>query len=188
MRCYIAYFHSTLLIKVVLTSNGTGNGTHGIQKQVELQDVQFTGHYLGGDFDEIAYDKSKAQRIINHEDIMLKTYSKIISTYTTLFEQYDCSLKVRLFWIDFSTERRSNRRLPFRIGYACYVCCEVQRDGKEVQVKSADGEADYYSLSATWMVSSIERSFLKAKASLYSDTDDIENDMKELFRLLSNDQ
>ena len=38
MRCYIAYFHSTLLIKVVLTSNGTGTGTHGIQKQVELQD------------------------------------------------------------------------------------------------------------------------------------------------------
>ena len=53
MRCYIAYFHSTLLIKVVLTSNGTGSGTHGIQKQVELQDVQFTGRYLGGDFDEI---------------------------------------------------------------------------------------------------------------------------------------
>ena len=116
---------------------------------------------------KFAYDKSKAQRIINHEDIMLKTYSKIISTYTSLFEQYDCSLKVRLFWIDFSTERRSNRRLPFRIGYACYVCCEVQRDGKEVQVKSADGEADYYSLSATWMVSSIERSFLKAKVSRY---------------------
>ena len=137
---------------------------------------------------KFAYDKSKAQHIINHEDIMLKTYSKIISTYTSLFEQYDCSLKVRLFWINFSTERRSNRRLPFRIGYACQVCCEVQRDGKEVQVKSADGEADYYSLSATWMVSSIERSFLKAKASLYSDTDDIENDMKELFRLLSNDQ
>ena len=63
MRCYIAYFQSTLLIKVVLTSNGTGNGTHGIQKQVELQDVQFTGHYLGGDF-----DKSKAQHIINHEE------------------------------------------------------------------------------------------------------------------------
>lgn len=101
MRCYIAYFHSTLLIKVVLTSNGTGNGTHGIQKQVELQDVQFTGHYLGGDFDEIAYDKSKAQHIINHEDIMLKTYSKIISTYTSLFEQYDCSLKVRLFGLIF---------------------------------------------------------------------------------------
>lgn len=55
---------------------------------------------------KFTYDKSKTQRIINHEDIMLKTYSKIISTYTSLFEQYDCSLKVRLFWIDFSTERR----------------------------------------------------------------------------------
>lgn len=132
------------------------------------------------------YDKSKTQRIINHEDVMLKTYSKIISTYSSLFKQYDCSLEVRLFWIDFSTKKRSDRRLPFHIGYACYVCCEVHRDGKEVQVKSVDGEADYYSLSATWMVSSIERSFLKAKVSLYSDTDDTENDMKELFRLLSN--
>lgn len=134
------------------------------------------------------YDKSKTQRIINHEDIMLKTYSKIINTYSSLFEQYDCFLEVGLFWIDFSTEKRSDRRLPFHVGYSCYVCCEVQRDGKEVQVKSVDGEADYYSLSATWMVSSIERSSFKAKVSLYSDTDDIENDMKELFRLLSNSQ
>lgn len=137
---------------------------------------------------KFAYDKKKAQRIISHENIMLETYSKIISRYSSLFEQYDCSLEVRLFWIDFSTEKRSNRRLPFHIGYACYVCCEVQRDGKEVHVKSIDGEADYYSLSATWMVSSIERNFFKTKVSLYSDTDDIENDMEELFRLLSNSQ
>ena len=135
-----------------------------------------------------AYDKENAQQIVNHENIMLETYSKIISSYSPLFEQYDCSLEVRLFWIDFSTEKRSNRRLPFHIGYACYVCCEVQRDGKEVHVKSIDGEADYYSLSATWMVSSIERNFFKTKVSLYSDTDDTENDMKELFRLLSNSQ
>ena len=137
---------------------------------------------------KFAYDERKAQRIINHEDIMLETYSKIISSYSSLFDQYDCSLEVRLFWIDFSTQKRSNRRLPFHIGYACYVCCEVQRDGKEVHVKSIDGEADYYSLSATWMVSSIERNFFKTKVSLYSDTDDTENDMKELFRLLSNGQ
>lgn len=53
---------------------------------------------------KFAYDKSKAQHIINHEDIMLKTYSKIISTYTSLFEQYDCSLKVRLFGLIFLPE------------------------------------------------------------------------------------
>ncbi|MCI8331816.1 MAG: hypothetical protein HFE78_03225 [Clostridiales bacterium] len=128
----------------------------------------------------------ETQRIINHEDTMLETYAKIISSYSSLFDQYECSLEVRLFWIDFSTQKCSNHRLPFHIGYACYVCCEVQRDGKEVHVKSIDGEADFYSLSATWMVSSIERKFFKTKVSLYLDTDDIENDMKELFRLLSN--
>lgn len=135
---------------------------------------------------KFAYDKSKAHCIINHENIMLETYSNIISKYSPLFEQYDCSLEVGLFWIDSSTEKRSNRRLPFHIGYACYVYCEVQRNGKVVQVKSIDGEADYYSLSAAWMVSSIERDFLKAKVSLYSGTDDPENDMKELLQLLSN--
>lgn len=88
---------------------------------------------------KFAYDESKTQRIINHEDIMLETYSKIISSYSSLFEQYDCSLDVRLFWIDFSTKKRSNRRLPLHIGYTCYVCCEVQRDGKEVRINSIDG-------------------------------------------------
>ena len=85
---------------------------------------------------KFAYDKSKAQRIINHEGIMLETYAKIISSYSPLFEQYNCSLEVGLFWIDFPAAKRSNRRLPFHVGYACYVYCEVQRDGKEVHVNS----------------------------------------------------
>ncbi len=137
---------------------------------------------------KFTYDVSKEQLIINHEDIMLETYSKIIGSYSSLFKQYDCSLEVRLFWIDFLTKKRSNHRLPFHNGYACYVYCEVQRDGEEIHVKSIDDEVDYYSLSATWMVSSIERNFFKTNVSLYSDTDDIENDMKELFQLLSNGQ
>lgn len=137
---------------------------------------------------EFTYDASKDQLIINHEDLMLETYSGIISSYSPLFKKFDCSLEVRLFWIDFSTKKRSNYRLYFHNGYSCYVCCEVRKDGKEVCVKSTDGEADYYSLSATWMVSSIERNFFKTKISLYSYTEDIENDMKELFQLLSNSQ
>ena len=135
---------------------------------------------------KFAYDKKMEQHIINHEDTMLETYSQIISNYSSMFKQYDCSLEVGLFWIDFFAEKRSKYRLPFHVGYACYAYCEVQRGGKEVHVKSTDGEADYYSLSATWMLSSIERNFLKAKVSLYSNTDDIENDIKEMFLLLSN--
>ena len=90
--------------------------------------------------------------------------------------------------MNFFAEKHSNRRLPFHIGYECYVCCEVQRDGKKVNVKSNDGEADYYSLSAAWMVSSIKRNFFRTKVVLYSYDDDAENDMKDLFRLLSNSQ
>ena len=41
---------------------------------------------------KFAYDKSKAQRIINHEGIMLEAYAKIISSYSPLFEQYKCSI------------------------------------------------------------------------------------------------
>ena len=137
---------------------------------------------------KFAYDVSKKQLIINHENIMLETYSKIISSYSSLFNQYNCSLDIGLFWVDFSTKKRSDRRLPFHNGYACYVYCEVQRDSKEVYVKSIDGEVDYYSLSTTWMVSSIERNFFKTKVSLYSDTDDTETDMKALFQSLSNSQ
>lgn len=44
----------------------------------------------------------------------------------------------------------------------------------------------YYVLSVSWTVSSIERRFFKLNVSLSSDTDDIENDMNELFQLLSN--
>ncbi len=135
-----------------------------------------------------AYDKKEAQHIITHEGIMLETYAKVIRSFSSLFEQYYCSLEVSLFWVDFSTKKCSDRRLPFRIGYACYVCCEVQRDGKVVHVKSTDGEADYYSLSAAWMVSSIDRNFFQTRVSLYSDTDEAENDMKELLQLLSNSQ
>lgn len=59
----------------------------------------------------------------------------------------------------------------------------VQKDGTEVRIGSNDGEVDY---SVSWTVSSIERRFFKLNVSLSSDTDDIENDMNELFQLLSN--
>lgn len=61
----------------------------------------------------------------------------------------------------FLKKEHSASRLPFKNGYECYIYCEVQKDGKEVHIESNDGEADYYALSASWIISSIERSFLK---------------------------
>ena len=49
--------------------------------------------------------------------------------------------------------------------------CVVQKGGNEACVDSADGEADYYSLSAAWMISSISRRNFRLCAELYTDTD-----------------
>ena len=65
---------------------------------------------------------------------------------------------------------------------------EIQKNGKEVHIESDDGEVDYYPLSASWIISSIERRFFKLNVSLCSATDDIENDINELLQLLFNDQ
>lgn len=137
---------------------------------------------------KFAYDASKDQLIIKHEDIMLETFSKIINSYSPLFQQYNCSLDVGRVWNNFSNKERSNCRLPFQNGYSCYIYCEVQKDGEEVHVKCTDGEVDYYSLSSTWIVSSIDRKFFRTYVALYLGTDDIENDMEEMFRLLSDIQ
>lgn len=137
--------------------------------------------------DKFVYDKKEDQRIITHEGMMREAYAKAVACYSPLFAQYGCSLEVSLYWVDFSTRKGYDHRLPFRIGYACYVCCEVQRGGKVVHVKSTDGEADYYTLSTEWMVSSIDRNFFQTKVSLYSDADKAE-DMEELLRQLSNSQ
>ena len=137
------------------------------------------------------YDESKAERIINHENMMLEKYSEIISSYAPLFNQYDCSLEVKLSWCEHigdGKRKGSDSRLPFRNGYNCYVCCDVKRDGKLVRVISNDGEVEYYDLSVAWTVSDVRRYFFKLKVSLYSGMSFVEDDMKVMLRLLSDEQ
>ena len=132
------------------------------------------------------YTSDKVQEIVRHEKIMLEKYSGILDNYRAIFEQFNCSLKVGQGWINFFKKEHSAHRLAFKNGYECYIYCEVQKDGKEVHIKSNDGEVDYYALSASWIISSIERRFFRINVSLCSAADDIENDMNRLFQLLSN--
>ena len=137
---------------------------------------------------KFVYASDKDDEIVRHEKIMLEKYSNILDSYRAIFEQYNCSLKVGCSWTNFLKKEHSTNRLPFENGYKCYIYCEVQKDGKEVHIESNDGEVDYYALSASWIISSIERWFFKINVSLCSATDDIENDMNELLQLLSNGQ
>lgn len=135
---------------------------------------------------KFVYTSDKDDEIVKHEKIMLEKCSNILDSYRAIFKEYNCSLEVGYGWENFLKKEHSTNRLPFKNGYECYIYCEVQKDGTEVRIGSNDGEVDYYVLSVSWTVSSIERRFFKLNVSLSSDTDDIENDMNELFQLLSN--
>lgn len=137
---------------------------------------------------EFVYTPDKDDEIVKYEKIMLEKYLKILDSYRTIFEQHNYSLKVGCRWTNFLKKEYSAHRLPFKNGYRCYIYCEVQKDGKEVHIESNDGEADYYALSVSWIISSIERRFFKINVLLSSTTDDIENDMNRLLQLLSNNQ
>ncbi len=112
-----------------------------------------------------SYNKDKDRLIKSHESAMLTAYSETIINYLPLFKAYGCFPEVKLFWYNFLTGKCSDECLPFDNGYICYVSCEILQDGKVVEVKSTDGEVDYYSLSAVWAISSVSRSFFKLKVS-----------------------
>lgn len=134
------------------------------------------------------YTPDKDDEIVRFEKIMLEKYLKILGSYRTMLAQNNYSLKVGCGWTNFIKKEYSAHRLSFKNGYECYIYCEIQKNGKEVHIESDDGEVDYYPLSASWIISSIERRFFKLNVSLCSATDDIENDINELLQLLFNDQ
>lgn len=135
---------------------------------------------------KFVYTPDKDPEIIKHEEIMLEKYLDVLNNYRKIFAQFNCTLEIGCRWMNFLKDEYSASRLPFKNGYECYIYCEVQKDGKLVQIKSNDGEVDYYALLVSWIITSIERRFFKINVSLCSATDDIEDDMNSLLQLLTN--
>ena len=108
---------------------------------------------------KLFYTPESENAITEHEDEMLAKYSEIIQSYALAFAKYNCTLRVGRVWA--STQKmplegtEADSRLPFEDGYACYVYCNVERNGKTVRYDMKDGEADYYDLSMSWNVTSI---------------------------------
>ena len=130
---------------------------------------------------KMAYTNEIDDEIISHENNMLALYREKIKEYMPLFEEYGCSLKVGLMWNYFPGDTVTCRRGSFKNGYLCYVYCEVQKDGNVVSVDSNDGEADYYTLSTEWNISSITRKFFKLIVVLCTDTDEVDEDLNVLL-------
>lgn len=133
---------------------------------------------------KMVYTNKIDDEIIFHENNMLALYLEKIKKYVPLFEKSGYSLKVGLMWKYFPRDTVILQRGNFQNGYQCYVYCVVQKDGKEVHIGSFDAEADYYSLSTAWMISSISRKLFKLNAELYANTDDADADLNDFLSQL----
>lgn len=133
---------------------------------------------------KMVYTKEIDNQITSHENHMFAVYLDKIKEYMPFFEENGYSLKADLMWKYFPRNTVILQRGRFQNGYQCYVYCVVQKDGKEVCIGSIDGEADYYPLSAAWMISSIFRKFFKLNVELYANIDDADTDLNDFLTQL----
>lgn len=122
-------------------------------------------------------DEEKKQEVYFFEEEMLQKYKMAIDPYSSFFKARGFNLKVELSWQNTFRNEWSSTPMPLRNGYECSVFCLVEKDGELVNIKSDDGEVDYYPMWESWMISSVRRSFSKLKVSLYKEMDDIHSTM-----------
>lgn len=129
----------------------------------------------------------EAEEIKCFETEMFKKYKEIVDLYVPLFYKSECTLKLELGWTNSLRKTWSAEGLPLINGYECCVYCIIEKNGKEVHIKSDDGEADYYVLEASWMISLVCRRFHKLRVSLfYESVNNVDNDLKHLLSQLKN--
>ena len=130
------------------------------------------------------YTPNKTDIIVEHENSMLKEYSRIINNYSDMFAQYGCCLEVGCIWNNCLKKSTSTSRLPFRNGYSCYIYCDVLKAGELVRYNTSDGEVNYYEASTSWNISSIVKSFFNLKVTLFVEMNDVHNEMMQLFKIV----
>lgn len=122
--------------------------------------------------------------IIAHEERVLSLYRNIIiEKYQFFFEKHGCSLEIGCEWQYKSI--CSKNRLPFKSGYSCCIYCEIQKNGDMVTVYLQDEDIDNHPLFATWEISRIAHPFNNPPYALWSDVNEIYEDMDELQELMN---
>lgn len=131
------------------------------------------------------YPVDMEEKIIQHEEKMLKVYTQIIDeSYRGFFEKFGFTVDIFLHWDNMLQKTSSKNRIAFCPAYSCSVHCEIKKNGDVVEVPIYDGEVNYYPLWADWGVSGIGFPFNKSPYELIDDVDDIYEDMNELKELL----
>lgn len=130
---------------------------------------------------EFYFDKRKEKELFDFELEMFAKYKKLIGSYNHLFEEAGCELNLRMEWRNENQKIYSRNRISIENGYGCYIQCLVEKGGDVIKVKCNDGEADYYLIETSWMISSVYRYFRKLRVSLYTDLEDVDSDISELL-------
>lgn len=124
--------------------------------------------------------------VIKHEEKMLYEYKCTADKYKEEFMKYQCMLRLKMEWYNCISikQRVSDHRIPLESGYVCYINFSVQRNGKDVKLKSNDGEADYYILSDSLHITEINWRLSRNKIVLYSDIEDFEEELDYFMQML----
>ncbi|MEI3219781.1 MAG: hypothetical protein V8S08_09435 [Lachnoclostridium sp.] len=132
------------------------------------------------------YPKNMKEKILQHEDEMLKYYSEIITEkYGEFFQRNGCSVVVKLNWGNDLKRAYSERRMKFELGYSCDVCCKIQKKGKTVEVFIEEEDIGWYPLVKSWKITIINLPFNNPPYLLIKDFEEFYEDMDELQELLS---
>ena len=132
-----------------------------------------------------SFSKNNVASIHEQEEDVLHKYIRAAEVYLPMIEKKGCTLKISLSWFNISKNTWSDSPIVEETSYQCFVCCEIQKAGKEVRVTSEDGEADYYSLIGGWMISEVILRFGKLHTALWPELDtDFKPDMQHLLEQL----
>lgn len=115
---------------------------------------------------------------------MLLKYANAIHPYLPEFDKMGYEIKVELGRLNMLEKVWATNLLPIKNGYECHVYCVAEKNGEEVRIKSDDGEADYYPVITSWMISSVFKKRFKLKVALYEDVDDVTADMNTIISQL----
>ncbi len=122
--------------------------------------------------------ETDGQQLHAQEAEILKQYQKAAEGYLPAFAEKGCTLDISLQWSNSRKKIWSLTPLPLENQYECAVCGVLRKDGKEVRIPGEDGEADYYPLGRSWVISDVSRKWAKLRVVVWPEVDsDFSQDM-----------
>jgi hypothetical protein len=121
------------------------------------------------------YSNIEDEKIIKHEEVMLKEFNTLIESYKDKFSVLGCVIDFEICWLNSAKNVVSNVRIPFSNGYICGISLNILYNGQVICLNEEDGN----SLTLFWNISSVMRVFFHLNVTLLDDLISVEQDLIE---------